>query len=374
MVRSVLRIGFMAAVCLVLGGPPAVAATPGWDHPGYDAEDSYYNPHESAINAGSVGSLRTRWSVSLRRFGETCGGWSAPLAAAGRAVVGDQLGVSAYSLTDGKPAWHFTWPDPGDTSVATMAVSGGTLVAAHGECYSQSDPDGHLVALDLATGKLRWKLDTDTPVDSFVVDKGIVLTSGSSPSDELVTVAYRVADGKPAWTKPLHDASPVSADGHVLLVKDRTTSAADITTGRLLWTKPAIWHAESATPAADRFLVTNGAALSAINASTGAVTWTVEGKQSPLLATDGRRAYVASGRSVEALDMRTGRRFWSRRLGEEGLQPVRAGGLVYTGGPILNAASGAIVSSPPALAAAKVAVTGGRLLAVKGPALATFTP
>jgi len=201
-----------------------------------------------------------------------------------------------------------------------------------------------------------------------------VLTSGSSPSDELATYAYRVADGKLAWKKPLHDASSVSADGRVLLVKDRTTSAAQITTGRVLWTKPAIWHAESATPAADRFLVTNGAALSAVNATTGAVTWTVEGKQSTLVATDGRRAYVASGRAVEALDMRSGRRFWSRRLGEEALQPVRAGGLVYTGGPVLNAANGAIISPATALADAKVVVAGGRVLTVKNYTLATFTP
>ncbi|GAA2650179.1 hypothetical protein Adu01nite_73130 [Paractinoplanes durhamensis] len=351
----------------------AEAAVAGWDHPGYDAEDSYYNPGESAINATSIAKLTKKWSVALRKHEGSCGGFSAPMVAGGRVVTTDQLGISAFQAATGAPAWHYDWVDPGDSDTAVLAASGNTVISANGDCNSNSDPDGTLVALDLATGKVRWQVDSDMPIYTVVVDKGMVVVSGESPSDEQAVVAYRVSDGKQAWKRVDYAASSVSADGRILVNKGNTTSALSITMGALLWTKPALWEAKAATPAADRFLVTNGAAMSAIKATTGAVLWTAPNKASDLLATDGRRLYRMDDHTAEALDINSGRPLWSRALPAEGTQPARAGGLLYTGGPILSPTSGAVITQPKALAGRQIA-TGGHLYTVNDGVLSNFAP
>jgi outer membrane protein assembly factor BamB len=372
----------LLALCLaVLVGPafggPALAgrvsAAPAWDNPGYDAEDSFYNPNESVINAGSIGDLTRRWSVTLRRQDPSCAGPSAPLVAGGRVFVTDSMGISAYQAADGRPAWHFTWPVPDDSSTPRMAVAGNVLIAANGDCHSNSDPNGALTALNVATGQVVWHTDIDTPIVTLAVDKGVAAISGESPSDELTTIAYRTTDGKVLWTKPLFSSSGVSANGRLLLTHGNATSAAAITTGAVLWTKPAVWTAQSATPASDRFVVTAGTGLALVNAADGTLAWTAPGKAAELIATDGRRVYRSAGHLVEALDARTGHRQWSRTLPTEADQPVRAGGLLYTTGPILNAANGTIATPGTAYAGHQIA-TGGHLYTVTDTTLASYAP
>ncbi|GIF25157.1 hypothetical protein Ate02nite_78870 [Paractinoplanes tereljensis] len=356
-----------------LSGGSAAAAPAGWDHPGYDAEDSYYNPGESVINANTIAKLTKRWSVTLRKHEGSCGGFGAPIVTGGRVVATDQLGISAYQASTGAPAWSFNWPDPGDADTAVLAASGSTVIAANGDCNSNSDPDGSLRALDLTTGKVRWWVDSDMPIYTVVVDKGMVVVSGESPSDEQAVVAYRVADGKQAWRKVDYEGSSVSANGYVLVNKGNTTSAVSVTTGAPLWTKPSLWQAKAATPNADRFLVTNGTAMSAIKATTGAVLWTAPNKASDLLATDGRRIYRMDDHTAEALDINSGRTLWSRALPAEGAQPIRAGGLLYTGGPVLSPTSGAVLNQAKPLAGRQIP-TGGHLYTVKEGTLSNFAP
>jgi outer membrane protein assembly factor BamB len=362
----------------ILGGPAAwAAAAPpaaaAWDHPGYDAEDSYYNPHESAINASSIGHLTRRWSAALRQQDPSCAGPSTPLVAGGRVFVTDAMGISAYQATDGRPAWHFTWDDPDDSSTPRMAVSGNVLIAANGDCHSNSDPDGALTALNVATGQVVWHQDTDTPIITLAVDKGVAAISGESPSDELTTLAYRADDGKLLWTKPLYSSSGVSANGRLLLTHGNATSAAAITTGAVLWTRPAVWTAQAATPASDHFVVTEGSGLALISAASGSLAWTAPGKATELVATDGRRIYRAAGRVVEALDARNGHSQWSRTLPGEATQPLRAGGLLYTGGAILNPTNGAVITPATAYPGRQLPA-GGHLYTVTDTALSSYAP
>ncbi|MEU8816110.1 PQQ-binding-like beta-propeller repeat protein [Actinoplanes sp. NPDC048796] len=357
----------LLALTLAAPGPA------GWDHAGYDAEDSFYNPGESVVNAGTVGGLAPRWSVALREKGGACGGPSAPLISGGgdgSVIATDERGISSYRAMTGRLAWRFDWDDPDDSSTPSMAISGGVLVAANTDCQSMSDPNGRIVGLDVATGRVRWRIASPVPVASFVVDKGVVVISGGSPSDEQVTVAYRATDGREVWRKALYEASGVSANGRLLLVKGKTTTAVTITSGVASWTKNRIWYAESATPAADRFLVSDGTALTAVRASDGAQLWTAEGKQSALIATDGRRVYRSAERTVEALDMSTGRRVWWRQLPAVAGQPVRAGGLIYTGGAVLSAATGAQVGTVEGFQIVK----DGRVFAVSKNRLTVLAP
>jgi outer membrane protein assembly factor BamB len=350
-----------------------LAVLPAWDHPGFDAGDSYYNPHESAINATSINHLTRTWSVRLRQQDPSCAAPSSPLIADGRVFVTDAMGISAYQASDGHALWHFTWEVPDDTSTPVLAVAGNALIAANGDCHSNSDPDGLLTSLNVATGKTIWHVATDTPVFTLAVDKGVAAISGSSPSDELTTLAFRTADGKPLWKKPLFASSGISANGRLLLTHHNTTSAADITTGTVRWTHPTAWTAQAATPAGDHFVVTAGTTLALLNATDGAVTWSAPTKASALIATDGRRIYRADDHLVEALDARNGHRVWSRTLPAEATQPIRAGGLLYTGGPILNAATGTVAGPATAYPGHQLPA-GGHLFTVTDTALSSYAP
>ncbi|MFI6078349.1 PQQ-binding-like beta-propeller repeat protein [Actinoplanes sp. NPDC051343] len=346
---------------------------PAWDHPGYDAENSYYNPHESAINADSINHLTRTWSVRLRGTQPACAAPSAPLIADGRVFVTDAMGISAYQASDGRRLWHFTWEAPDDSSTPVLALSGSLLIAANNDCHSNSDPDGLLTAVNVATGKPAWHVATDTPVFTLAVDKGAAVISGSSPSDELTTLAFRAADGKPLWNKPLFSSSGVSANGRLLLTQANTTSAADITTGAVRWTHPTAWTAQAATPGGNHFVATAGTTLAFLSATNGTVTWSAPGKASTLIATDGRRIYRGDDRTIEALDSRNGHVAWSRELPAEATQPLRAGELIYTGGPILNAATGTVTSPATAYPGHQLAV-GGHLYTVTDTTLSSYAP
>ncbi|WP_203782875.1 outer membrane protein assembly factor BamB family protein, partial [Paractinoplanes rishiriensis] len=345
---------------------------PGWEHPGYDAEDSFYNPGESAINTASMPHLTRRWSVQLRQH-ESCPGPSAPLVATGRVIATDDLGISAYQALTGKLAWRYNWPDPLDSDTPYLGVAGNVVIAANSDCNSASDPDGTLTALDLATGRPRWTKEVDIPIYSALVDKNLLVISGESMSDELGTFAYRVSDGQEVWRKMGYLASSVSANGRMLLNKGNSTTAVAVADGAALWTKSRKWLSQSATPAADRFLVTEGMALLAVNAATGAIAWTAPGKAADLLATDGRRVYRASGRTIEAVSAANGRLLWSRQQPTEPNQPVRAGGLLFTGGAVLNPVTGAMVAAGTPFAGKQV-IAGGRLFTVNGSTLSSHAP
>lgn len=352
----------------------ALALSPvGWDHPGYDAEDSYYNPHESVINAGSINHLTLAWSARLRQQDPSCAGASSPLVSGGRVFVTDAMGISAYQASDGHALWHFTWEVPDDSSTPLLALSGNVLIAANGDCHSNSDPNGLLTALNVATGKTVWHQATDTPIFTLAVDKGVAAISGESPSDELTTLAFRATDGKPQWKKPLFASSGVSANGRLLLTHATTTSAADIVTGAIRWTRPTAWTAQAATPASDHFVVTSGTTLALLNAADGTVRWSAPNKAGTQLATDGRRIYRAADHQVEALNAGNGHPEWSRTLPVEAAQPIRAGGLLYTGGPILNAATGTVTNPGTAYAGHQVPV-GGHLYTATATTLSSFTP
>ncbi|WP_229067590.1 PQQ-binding-like beta-propeller repeat protein [Actinoplanes sp. DH11] len=327
----------------------AAAPAPGWEHPGHGPGDSYYNAAETVINEGSVKRLTTRWSVRLRHSYESCSGWSAPLVTGGRVIVADQLGIAAHKAEGGAVSWRFNWDDKMDNETPVLAVSDGLLIAANGDCNSQSDPDGRLTAIDVATGAVRWRLDPDMPNYSVVVDRGVVVVSGWSQSDEEAVVAYRAGDGGEIWRKPGWSSSGVSARGAVIMRKtdgygqsDGGTSAVDVVTGKVRWSRLENWIAEAAI--GDRVYVSDERKnLIAADATDGAVVWTAAGKASSMIAVDGRRVYRAGGRDLEALDDRTGRRIWTHRFKRDAAQPVRAGGLVHAGGPVLRAADGTAV-------------------------------
>jgi outer membrane protein assembly factor BamB len=381
-------------LALVLAATPAEAAvTPLWDHPGYDAEDSHHNPRETVIDAGSIRRLTQKWQAGLRTSDESCSGYSAPVLAHGRIHVSDQLGISTYAADTGALRWRHDWDDPVDSGTPRLAVSDGLVIVAGGDCNSQSDPDGQLIALDAGTGLPRWRLRLDSPVRSVVVDKSVIVTSGGSPSDSDVVAAHAARDGRAIWSREQFLSSGVSADGTILVRAtdgsgETTGSSAgiDVRTGTVRWTRPGVtWTAQAADPAARRFYVTDEAGrLTSVRVVDGAPGWSTDGTgplgagpfavdpfAGDLLAVDPDRIYRVSGRTVDAFSVLDGKRLWTVRQDVAGVQPVVAGGLLHAGGAALNPADGA--TAGPGFPG-RVIVAGGRIHQVRDGILRSFAP
>jgi outer membrane protein assembly factor BamB len=344
----------------MLSAPAAAAADPGpeWAQPGYGAGNTYYNPGESAINVGSINRVKRRWTAALAAPDpswdmSSCSGPSEPLVYGGRVFVTDVAGIAAYQARTGRLVWRHTWEHPEDESTPLLAVAGGLLLAANYGCQSQSDPNGAIMALDVVSGRQAWRTGTDTPLESLVVDKGMAMVSGVSPSDAQQVIGIRVSDGKRRWSLEDYRSPGVSAGGRVLVgsTSGVETRAVSATTGATLWSKRVAWSAEAATPAGDRFYVSGaGGAMICVNSADGAVLWTAAGKANSLVAADGRRIYLVVTNGIEALNAQTGRHAWTAHFEGDTGQPVRAGGLLFTavdaGEPlgIVNAATGKVAT------------------------------
>ncbi|MCA2214144.1 outer membrane protein assembly factor BamB family protein [Jidongwangia harbinensis] len=379
------RIGLAAVAVSALVGsgliyPALAAASTGWTQPGYGPQRAFYNPEESVVNAATINDITHRWHVTLPDVADSCTGRAEPLIANGRLFLADESGIGAYHAATGAPLWHDEWGYPEDETTPHLAVSGGLLLIGNSSCQSQSDPDGNVFAVDVATGKQRWMVSIGAPVESLVVDKGVVVVAGSSMSDEAAVHAFRVSDGKARWNLRSYSSAGVSANGRLLVGRaDKAiTAAVSVTTGKVLWSKTKRWYGRSASPAGDRFFVSDdGGNLVCLKASNGALVWTAK-KSAGLVATDGRRVYREMGEGVEALDVKNGKRLWVTYFEDDSGQPVRAGGLVYTNAGILHAATGAVASFGWPVgglyADQHVVVAGGRLYAVHGDTLKAYAP
>ncbi|HVY14295.1 MAG TPA: PQQ-binding-like beta-propeller repeat protein [Rhodopila sp.] len=202
--------------------------------------------------------------------------------------------VTAFSLPDGKRLWRFdTKPEDADsTNVGGgLGADGTTLYAVNG--LSQ------LVALDIATGSVKWRVGIGTPGRSAptIADGRVFLTT---IEDRLL--AFNAADGHQLWT---HQAdNPVTA---------------------MLGQAP---------PAYYQGLVIVGfgsGELACLRAESGSVVWTdglgqasVNGGTDDFLSIRGAPAIVngqvfaiSMGGLLVCDDVPTGRRLWDRQVAGE---------------------------------------------------------
>jgi outer membrane protein assembly factor BamB len=385
---SAIRAALVTSVsAVVLAGAlvtPATAATTAWTQPGYGPARNYYNPAESVLNASTIDDLDLSWSKPLpEAAGGSCSRPSEPLAAGGRVFDTDQKGIGAYMASNGRLLWRHDFRFPEDESTARMAVVGGLLVAGTTGCQSQSDPDGTIVALRVVNGSKAWEIDARGPVGSLVADRGLVMVSGSSESSPAAVRAFRVSDGKLRWRAAAHQTTGVVAGGKLLVRRTDVSGVAALAvdTGKRVWGRTGAWDGIAATPAGDRFLLRDSrSTLISVNAATGAVQWKATGAGGKL-ATDGRRIYAGMSDVLTALDVRNGRKLWSKEIdGWDVGQPVRAGGLVYSMIDrdklrVWNAATGAFVHNGGEPGShGDIAVSGGRLFLVDEEGVMAFTP
>jgi outer membrane protein assembly factor BamB len=198
-----------------------------------------------------------------------------------------------------KLLWSY---DVGGPIASSAAIAGGVVYVGGG--------DGDLVALDLASGKLRWKYSTGNLIgESSPAIAGEAVYVGDLGG---LVHAVGIRDGKPLWTFKTGGeikASPVVADGVVLIGSyDTRLYAIDARTGKLRWdvaTKGMV-HATAGVRDGMTFVTGCDAMFRAIRIADGREVFHIETgaytAASPLL--DGDRAYVGTfNAEVLALDL-----------------------------------------------------------------------
>lgn len=382
------RVGaVLGAVVLAagVGVHPATAATPPsrWSHDGYGPGNSGYNPDESVVNTSTIATLKDRWTVT-RAAGEPGCEPSPrpPLVVDGRVFVLDGGGVAAYSVATGKRLWlntRFSFISAG------LVVANGLVLVSDTNCYSNSNYDGTVTALDAVTGRQRWSSRGSWMIDTVVADAGVMVTSGycgTCDGFEHGVAAFRLTDGKELWSRDNTVlAGPVAAGARVMLSRSTRPGAevVSIKTGAMTWGLGAATSVAAANPAGDTFYLHSSSGLRAVKAATGTPLWQVN-NEAGVLAADGRRVYVASANRINTYHAATGKLLWTRAVNAPG-RPIRAGRLLYT---VTRAGALAILSPTNGKTAASgaaytgltghVVAAGGRLFTVKGPVVRAYAP
>jgi outer membrane protein assembly factor BamB len=216
-------------------------------------------------------------------------------------------GVAASALpATPKLVWSY---EAGDVIDSSAAIAGNTVYIGAG--------DGHLVALDFASGKLRWKYATGTLLgESSPAVSGTAVYIGDMDG---VVHAVKTADGARVWTfKTTGEikASPIVVRDMVLIGSyDTHLYALDARTGALRWkleTKGPV-HATLALLGDLVFVAGCDSIFRAIRVTSGTQAYEIDAGAyvgaSPVV--DGDRAYFGTYENeVLALDLRARRVLW----------------------------------------------------------------
>jgi outer membrane protein assembly factor BamB len=193
-------------------------------------------------------------------------GWSSVTVVDGRLFTqeqhGDREAVVCYDAATGKELWSHE-----DAARFWESVAGAgpraTPTFADGRLYTFG-ATGILNCLDPATGTADWTRDVATEVGAkppmwgfsgspLVTDGLVIVFAGGENGKELL--AFRTANGAPAWSAPAGSTSysspqlaTLAGTKQCLMVTDQGLTSVDPTTGRVLW------KAGAAMPGAPRTL------------------------------------------------------------------------------------------------------------------------
>src|SRR3954471_10346878 len=219
-------------------------------------------------------------------------------------------GIAAHAPADRLTLrWTFEAPDAIESSAA---IADGTVYVGASS--------GDLLAVDLETGKLRWKYATGNELgeSSPAVAGGLVYIGDLAG----VVHAVHAQDGSRAWTFKTNGevkSSPTIVDGIVLIGSyDTHLYALDGRTGAVRW-KLQTEGPVHATPAVQNGLVYLGGCderFRVIRAADGKLVFQIPlgGYTGASTLVSGERAYVGTfNQDVVALDLKTRRIAWRYR-------------------------------------------------------------
>jgi outer membrane protein assembly factor BamB len=312
--------------------------------------------------------------------------WLAPTAAQPPAGSWPQFratsrltGVAATTPPDSlKLLWTI---DLGESIDSSAAIADGVVYVGVGT--------GELAAVELATGKLRWKYAAGQPIteSSPAVENGAVYVGDAAG----VLHAVRARDGAGIWTFKTGQeikSSPVVTNGMVLIGSyDGILYSVDAATGKERWKFETEGQPVHATPAVfDGMVFIAGCdeSFRAVSVAEGRQVFQVAAgantAASPLI--EGGRAYFGTfNNEVLAFDLKTRRIAWQYQNAERQFpfysSAAFVGGRIVVGGrdklvhaidaasgkPAWTFATGARVDSSPAVAGSRIYVgsSDGRL-------------
>ena len=201
-------------------------------------------------------NLKLVWSVDLAE------GYASPIISGDRVFTVETKSkkeeiVRAFSRTEGRPLWEATWP--GSMKVPRYAAKNGSWVrstpATDGETLFVGGMRDVLVALDVKTGKQKWRRDypaeEKTPLPSFgfvssplLDDKNLYVQVGTAlrkiRKSDGKTVWQSMADERAMFGSAFSSPSRATIAGvDQILVQTRSTLGGILPdSGKAVWTTP----------------------------------------------------------------------------------------------------------------------------------------
>jgi PQQ-dependent dehydrogenase (methanol/ethanol family) len=236
------------------------------------------------IDTTNVAGLKLKWVFPISYFGlETT-----PLASAGVLYVTGPNQVFALDAATGSPIWQYSRPTtPGLTGDAKLGTNRGVAILRD-KVFFVTD-NAHLLALDRATGRLRWEVPLSPEsqagqpyggtVAPLVVGEMVVAgIAGGDHGTRGFVAAFQAEDGALAWrhwTVPARGEpgietwqgkEPVGGGGATWL-----TGSYDAASGTLFWATGNPWPDGDDRDRPGDNLYTN--CILALDAKTGALKW-----------------------------------------------------------------------------------------------------
>ncbi|WP_214401547.1 PQQ-binding-like beta-propeller repeat protein, partial [Pseudonocardia lacus] len=289
------------------------------------------SPAPAAVAGPRTGRLR--WRAQLEYIG------AGPVAGPDLVYVGDLRTVRALDVGTGEPRWS----TPGDGEFrAALALDGATLVAANA--------DGHVYALDAATGDLRWRrrVGDFTDTDPVVAGGGVYALGvpADDSSDTGDVVALDAGTGSRRWTRtvPVRRRNPVHVSGDTVLVSTADALLAlDARSGSQRWSGALPEPGPAAAAAGTAYCGDATGAVHAFDLATGAALWTAgaspdELRGPPWLDAGPGRIYFCDGTGNLVMVDLAGRSVgWQVAAGASSPPVVRDGRAVVAGYHVVHA-------------------------------------
>ena len=172
--------------------------------------------------------------------------------------------ISSTNVSRLKQAWTFRITGTASAGVGGVGALTMSPVVSGGVVYIQ-DMDANVYALDLATGKLRWEYQVNTPELGGPGPDGVAVADGRVYGDTPHTAfALSAATGKPVWVdrhlltsgQGPFDIQPQAAAGRVYLASAYGNGpgggillALDAATGKVVWKFATVLGSDAAVQA-----------------------------------------------------------------------------------------------------------------------------
>jgi alcohol dehydrogenase (cytochrome c) len=217
-----------------------------------------------AAGCSSDPAAPTATTAAISRAAVPSGSWPYPNGDLANTRVAPASVITSANVSSLREAWSFKLTGTPAAGVKDTGSLVAGPVVADGVAYIQ-DLDCNVYAVSLATGKLKWEYQVNTPEVSGPGPNGVAVSGGVVYGDTPYTVfALHAATGKVLWSDPgllnsgqgSFEIQPQVAGGRVYLASAYGSGpgggvllALDAASGRLLWRFDTVTGADAGVKA-----------------------------------------------------------------------------------------------------------------------------